>query len=139
MAGAYTINRQPSPSSSTARRATRTWIPSAPSYSAAHRPSSAAPRCSWASGPGCLRRGSRLNEKITPPFLWYQVEGNTRYAYLHHQGTRPHVITGALEFRTGARVTHARVVHHPGTKPNPYLRNALPAFMALRSAPSFRV
>jgi len=88
---------------------------------------------------GRLAAQITLTEKITPPFIHYKIEGNTRYAYLHHQGTKPHAIRGSLTFRTGSRVTHARIVHHPGTRPNPFLRNALPAFMALRDAPSFRV
>jgi len=88
---------------------------------------------------GRLASRITLTEKITPPFLWYQIEGNTRYAYLHHQGTKPHVISGSLTFKSGSRVTHARIVHHPGTRPNPFLKNALPAFMALRDAPAFRV
>jgi len=88
---------------------------------------------------GRLAARITLTETITPPMIWYRIEGNTRYAYVHHQGSRPHTITGDLRFRSGGRITHARIVHHPGTRPNPFLKNALPEFMGLRDAPSFRV
>jgi hypothetical protein len=53
------------------------------------------------------------------------------YALMHHEGTRPHIIkpkpgTPVLRFtgRTGVSV-HARIVKHPGTKPNRYLTDNL--------------
>jgi hypothetical protein len=81
---------------------------------------------------GYLMSRIELSSRIVPPFIWFKVEGNTRYAYVHHQGSRPHTITGSLEFRSRGRMVHTRVVHHPGTAPNPYLRTALPSFMSLR-------
>lgn len=46
-------------------------------------------------------------------------------------GTRPHVIrpvrARALRFTVGGQVVYARLVHHPGTKPNDFLRQALRA------------
>jgi hypothetical protein len=55
-----------------------------------------------------------------------KVGAYTSYALLHHQGTRPHIITpnkpgGNLVFMRGSRVVHTRIVRHPGTKPNRYL------------------
>ncbi len=52
------------------------------------------------------------------------------YALMHHEGTRPHIITpkepgGVLVFSKGSRVVRTRVVHHPGTKPNRYLSDQL--------------
>lgn len=55
-------------------------------------------------------------------------------ALFHHEGTRPHQITGRPllvffwpnGFR-GAGVYTFRHVNHPGTKPNRFLLNALPA------------
>jgi hypothetical protein len=48
------------------------------------------------------------------------------------KGTRPHVIrpvrAQALRFTVGGRVVYARIVHHPGTRPNDFL------IIALRSA-----
>jgi hypothetical protein len=75
-----------------------------------------------------------LTSRRAPPYWWFQIEGKTRYAYYHHRGTKPHIIEGSLEFRTGGRLVHTRIVHHPGTAPNPFLRNALPAFMGARDA-----
>ncbi|MGC4947698.1 hypothetical protein ACLQ2N_16070 [Streptomyces sp. DT224] len=44
-------------------------------------------------------------------------------------GTRPHIIRPrrkkALRFEVGGRVVFARVVHHPGTKPNDFMKRAL--------------
>lgn len=46
-------------------------------------------------------------------------------------GTRPHLIrpvrARALRFMVGGRVVYARLVHHPGNKPNDFLRKALRA------------
>lgn len=51
--------------------------------------------------------------------------GGVGYALYHHEGTRPHVIRPrtrkALAFPYRGRMVFAKVVHHPGTKPNPYL------------------
>ncbi|MFF2612378.1 hypothetical protein [Kitasatospora sp. NPDC058046] len=50
----------------------------------------------------------------------------TRYVI---EGTRPHIIrprrAKALRFEVGGRTVFAKVVHHPGTKPNPFLQRAL--------------
>lgn len=73
-----------------------------------------------------------LSSRAAPPFWFFTITGDTRYAYYHHRGTKPHIITGSLEFRSGGRMVHTRVVHHPGTKPNPFLSRALPAFMGAR-------
>ena len=78
-----------------------------------------------------------LTSELRGGFWWFRIESHTRYAYYHHQGTKPHVITGDLKFRTGARVTHARVVHHPGTAPNPYLRDSLPIFRLVHESARF--
>lgn len=51
--------------------------------------------------------------------------GSVGYALYHHEGTRPHIIRPrykqALAFQYRGRTVFAKVVHHPGTKPNPYL------------------
>lgn len=87
---------------------------------------------------GRLAARIELTSRAAPPYWWFKIEGNTLYAYYHHHGTRPHLITGELEFRSGGRMIHTRVVHHPGTRGNPFLRNALPAFMAARDAAHLR-
>lgn len=88
---------------------------------------------------GRLASRITLTSRRAPPFWWFQIEGDTRYAYYHHRGTKPHIIEGDLKFRSGGRLIHTRVVHHPGTAPNPFLRNALPAFMGARDAPGLRL
>ncbi|MFE7530877.1 hypothetical protein ACFU7Y_34960 [Kitasatospora sp. NPDC057542] len=44
-------------------------------------------------------------------------------------GTRPHIIRPrnrrALRFEVAAQVVYARLVHHPGTRPNNFLGRAL--------------
>jgi hypothetical protein len=64
-------------------------------------------------------------------YLW--IGSNKNYAYIHHEGTRPHIITPtkakALRFTSGRRVIYTRMVKHPGTKPNRYLSNQLRFFM----------
>jgi len=51
------------------------------------------------------------------------------YAAIHHEGTRPHVITGRnggmLRFTSRNRVVYTRQVMHPGTRPNKYLSDNL--------------
>jgi hypothetical protein len=47
------------------------------------------------------------------------------YAYMHHEGTRPHIIRPhlrrSLRFMVRGRVVYATVVFHPGTRHNRYL------------------
>lgn len=53
------------------------------------------------------------------------------YSLYIHEGTRPHVIRprkpgGVLRFEMHGEVVFARHVNHPGTRANPFLRDALP-------------
>lgn len=54
---------------------------------------------------------------------------NVDYARYVNDGTRPHIIrpknASVLRFVVGGRVVYARVVHHPGTRANPFLDRAL--------------
>lgn len=53
------------------------------------------------------------------------VKSDSEIAYIHHEGTRPHVITPrnaqALRYSSNGRISYARAVMHPGTPPNRYL------------------
>jgi hypothetical protein len=53
------------------------------------------------------------------------IIADTRYAYYHHEGTKPHFIRAkrgkVLKFRSAGRTINRAVVKHPGTPPNPYL------------------
>lgn len=61
--------------------------------------------------------------------VYFVVEAKNSIAFIHHQGSRPHVIVArpgrALRFKDRGRVVYARAVVHPGTRPNPYLVTAL--------------
>jgi hypothetical protein len=54
---------------------------------------------------------------------------DVEYAAMVNDGTRPHIIrpknASVLRFTVGGQVVYARVVHHPGTRPNPFLDRAL--------------
>lgn len=60
-----------------------------------------------------------------------RVGSDLSYAYMHHQGTEPHIIrpknAKVVRWVDDAGIVHfAPVVHHPGTKPNRYLADNLP-------------
>ena len=58
-----------------------------------------------------------------------EVGSSLNYALLHHEGTRPHLITPnraqVLRFSAGSRVIYTHQVKHPGTRPNRYLTDNL--------------
>lgn len=78
---------------------------------------------------GRLAASIVTSSELRTPYWWFKIHARAPYALAHHRGTRPHLITGDMKFRTHGKTVHARIVHHPGTKANPFLRNALPAFM----------
>lgn len=51
------------------------------------------------------------------------------YGKMVEFGTVPHIIRPvnkkALKFKSGKEVVFAKEVHHPGTRPNPFIRNTL--------------
>jgi hypothetical protein len=78
----------------------------------------------------------RMRAAIGPPQYsrhWLRpkatIEVNIEYADFVHGGTRPHVIrprhAQLLRFVVDGQVVYARVVHHPGTRPRPFLDRAL--------------
>lgn len=60
--------------------------------------------------------------------LWRGVT-DVNYARMVSEGTRPHDIrpksARALAFRTSGGMVFAKVVHHPGTRANPYVEDGL--------------
>ncbi len=70
---------------------------------------------------------SRRSRDTFGPY-WY-VGSTVSYAYMHHEGTRPHVIArsggGKLRFATSGGIVFAPIVRHPGTRPNRYLKDSL--------------
>lgn len=73
---------------------------------------------------GQLRASIHMKHTISPNGQKLWIGSNTvNYAYMHHQGTRPHLIAprggGALVIGKGRMIRGP--VLHPGTKANPYL------------------
>lgn len=54
-----------------------------------------------------------------------RISANTKYAYIHHEGTKPHIIAAKdspkLVFMKGTRLIRTPIVNHPGTRANRYL------------------
>lgn len=60
----------------------------------------------------------------------YTIGSDVFYAPYVNDGTRPHVIRpkspgGTLRFRMGGRIVYAKYVNHPGTRPRPFLDDAI--------------
>lgn len=57
------------------------------------------------------------------------VTANDKKAILHHNGAPPHIITArkaqTLRFKSRGKIVYAKVVRHPGTKPNRFLTDPL--------------
>jgi len=58
------------------------------------------------------------------------VGTNLDYAKPVHEGSKPHIIrpkaAKMLRFQTaGGAVVYTKMVRHPGTRPNPFLKNAM--------------
>lgn len=77
---------------------------------------------------GRLVANISLSSELRAPYWYFRITADVPYALAHHRGTRPHLIEGHLKFRSHGKMVYTRVVHHPGTRANPFLRNALPAF-----------
>lgn len=76
---------------------------------------------------GRLLRSIKVEAFYRPKTGAY-IGSGVRYAMLHHEGTRPHIIAPqgrVLTFTSKGRRVHARKVLHPGTKPNRFLTDNL--------------
>lgn len=80
------------------------------------------------------KKTGRLYQSISVEYFpasnpWVRVGSNVRHAYMHHEGTRAHVIQESkqetMRFTVRGRVVYATRVVHPGTKPNRYLSKHL--------------
>lgn len=65
----------------------------------------------------------------------YGIRAIAPYATIHHEGSRPHPMT-IVRASGRSRVLVSRTVMHPGTKPNPYLRNQLETIVRVGRGPS---
>ena len=87
---------------------------------------------------GKLRRSIKMIHRGDKSGQTLHIGSTVKYAYMHHEGTRPHVITpkdldGRLVFfsRSRRRMVVVESVNHPGTKPNRYLSDQLRVFKTL--------
>lgn len=76
---------------------------------------------------GALRASIRSTVIPVGVGLVGEVSANTAYALFVHEGTAPHPIDGnpILRFPTNGMVVFTPHVDHPGTRANPFLRDAL--------------
>lgn len=79
---------------------------------------------------GLLRDNIRWTLSHDPNGLVATVGAEVDYALLHHEGTRAHQIfprtKSTLRFAKDGKIVYARMVNHPGTRPNRYLTDNLP-------------
>jgi hypothetical protein len=78
---------------------------------------------------GKLRRSIRIEHTKYGREQAVKIGSRLHYAYLHHEGTKPHIIVpkGAhtLRFMSKGVMVRTRLVRHPGTKPNRFLSDQL--------------
>jgi hypothetical protein len=78
---------------------------------------------------GSIRVSHRKNRNPGLRGHTLTIESEVPYAYLHHEGTKPHVIRPntqrVLRFRASGRTIFTERVFHPGTQPNRYLSDQL--------------
>lgn len=74
---------------------------------------------------GRLRASLYMKHARRSRYQYVQVGSNLRYAYMHHEGTKPHIINPdrgrVLQFNVRGRRVYARRVVHPGTRGRKYL------------------
>lgn len=78
---------------------------------------------------GALRSSIHMRHLRDPRGQYVRIGSDLSYALMHHEGTRPHKIAVGrdqkMRFVSKGAIVYATVVDHPGTDPNPYLRDAL--------------
>lgn len=88
-----------------------------------------------APGGGRLRDSTRFTRSISSGVVRITFTANTPYAGYVVSGTPPHLIrprsARALHWQAGGASRFARLVHHPGTRPNPYARRAIEPMLPL--------
>jgi hypothetical protein len=78
---------------------------------------------------GALKRSISTSHKRDARGQFVRVGSPLNYALMHHEGTKPHIITPNrsqyLVFTKNSRVIYATSVRHPGTEPNRFLTDNL--------------
>lgn len=75
---------------------------------------------------GALRASIHMRHYADPRGQFLRIGSDLSYARLHHEGSKPHLITpkqkgGLLVFQTKGQTVFTHLVRHPGTRPNRYL------------------
>jgi hypothetical protein len=83
---------------------------------------------------GRLKASLRMTHGRSIRGQFIMVGSQLDYALMHHQGTRPHIITPTrsqvMVFANRGRVIYTTQVNHPGTRANRYLTDNL--YLALK-------
>lgn len=78
---------------------------------------------------GALERSIKLVHSRGSLGQFMSIGSALNYALVHHQGSKPHIITpndaNILRFSAGGRIVYTHKVNHPGTRPNRYLTDQL--------------
>jgi hypothetical protein len=78
---------------------------------------------------GALRQSIHMRHLKDTRGQYVRIGSPLSYAYMHHEGTRPHLIkpknSQVLRFYTKGQLVITHLVRHPGTKPNRYLSDNL--------------
>ena len=78
---------------------------------------------------GALAISIKMSHKPVLRGQELKIGSDNKIAYLHHEGTKPHLITPKnapqLVFMSRGRIIRTQLVRHPGTKPNKYLSDQL--------------
>lgn len=78
---------------------------------------------------GALRASIHMRHFRDPRGQYITVGSNLNYAYMHHEGTKRHLIlpqrARMLKFMSRGQMVITHRVMHPGTRPNPYLREPM--------------
>lgn len=74
---------------------------------------------------GALRSSIHMRHFTDPRGQYVKIGSPLKYARLHHEGTKPHLIrpntAHMLRFQSRGQIVFAHLVRHPGTPPNRYL------------------
>jgi len=83
---------------------------------------------------GKLKASLRMTHNRSVRGQFVMVGSPLNYALMHHQGTKPHIITPkrsqVMVFASRGRVIYTTHVNHPGTRANRYLTDNL--YLALK-------
>jgi len=78
---------------------------------------------------GALRANIHMRHVRIKRGQYIKIIASLRYARMHHDGTRPHVILPrkrqVLRFMSKGQIINTHMVLHPGTKPNRFLTDQL--------------